>query len=43
MENPVKQTGAIGARITNGAEDMERRMSGIEEIKTPVKENVKSK
>jgi len=30
MENPDKQTGTKGARITNGAEDMERRMSGIE-------------
>ena len=42
-----KRTGAANAGITNGIQEMEERISGledaIEEIDVPVKENVKAK
>ena len=46
MENLGKRTGMIDISITNRIQEMEERISGIEdtieEIDTPVKENCKS-
>jgi hypothetical protein len=47
MENVGKRTGATDASITNRIQEMEERISGvedtIEETETSVKENIKSK
>jgi restriction endonuclease len=47
MENLGKRTGTIDASITNRTQDMQERISGIEdmiaEIDPSVKENVKPK
>jgi restriction endonuclease len=47
IENLGKRTGTTDTNITNRVQEMEERLSGvedmIEEIDTPAKENVKSK
>ena len=43
MENLGKRSGGTDASITNRIQEIEERISGIEDINTLVKQNAKSK